>query len=421
MNLSRAFSVTLLTLASTAAWAATPQTFTTTYDPSRYNGSSGTITFNDWGYVGPAGVGAEQFQVGSGFDASRLGQVQNVVTLAPDRLTRDAPKTVSHDFSSDNYFKQANMDGQVSFFKWAYTTPTSNFYNMQIDKAGNYFVAKQDMQFGLFDSFDYKNMRPAPNNTIPPDEVNDTGLNFYPWAMSDGLGWCGSVLNSNPNGVGVMAGQLTFDVAFDVSTTDANILPDGQRLPNPVNSQVIPDMVMRSYGTYTVSVTDIDGYVQSYSGSAVMNNNNPTINPLDANGEVTGNALDPAYQNLVSFLGGGVIPNGAWVYNEGTWDMTVAPDQTVQGTTQGQTRTLDNATWHDNSFKGKAFLMRADGKRTLIDIQGTPGEIGAGHSDYVATDAAAYASIQPVPVPAAVWLFGSGLLGLVGIARRKAK
>ncbi len=28
--------------------------------------------------------------------------------------------------------------------------------------------------------------------------------------------------------------------------------------------------------------------------------------------------------------------------------------------------------------------------------------------------------LQPVPVPAAVWLFGSGLIGLVGIARRKA-
>jgi hypothetical protein len=26
---------------------------------------------------------------------------------------------------------------------------------------------------------------------------------------------------------------------------------------------------------------------------------------------------------------------------------------------------------------------------------------------------------QVVPVPAAVWLFGSGLLGLVGVARRK--
>jgi len=28
--------------------------------------------------------------------------------------------------------------------------------------------------------------------------------------------------------------------------------------------------------------------------------------------------------------------------------------------------------------------------------------------------------ITAVPVPAAVWLFGSGLIGLVGVARRKA-
>jgi hypothetical protein len=28
-------------------------------------------------------------------------------------------------------------------------------------------------------------------------------------------------------------------------------------------------------------------------------------------------------------------------------------------------------------------------------------------------------SVSTVPVPAAAWLFGSGLLGLVGVARRK--
>jgi len=32
-----------------------------------------------------------------------------------------------------------------------------------------------------------------------------------------------------------------------------------------------------------------------------------------------------------------------------------------------------------------------------------------------------FGSASVVPVPAAVWLFGSGLLGLLGIARRKAQ
>lgn len=34
-------------------------------------------------------------------------------------------------------------------------------------------------------------------------------------------------------------------------------------------------------------------------------------------------------------------------------------------------------------------------------------------------DSAQFAGSSPVPVPAAVWLFGSGLIGLVGVARRK--
>ena len=35
-------------------------------------------------------------------------------------------------------------------------------------------------------------------------------------------------------------------------------------------------------------------------------------------------------------------------------------------------------------------------------------------------EAGAYLSVSAVPVPAAVWLFGSGLVGLIGVARRKA-
>ena len=46
---------------------------------------------------------------------------------------------------------------------------------------------------------------------------------------------------------------------------------------------------------------------------------------------------------------------------------------------------------------------------------GTP----AGLTSYV-TDGFVYASlVSTVPIPAAIWLFGSGFIGLVGIARRK--
>jgi hypothetical protein len=43
----------------------------------------------------------------------------------------------------------------------------------------------------------------------------------------------------------------------------------------------------------------------------------------------------------------------------------------------------------------------------------------AGFDTTEGVTSAQFAGSSPVPVPAAVWLFGSGLLGLVGIARRK--
>lgn len=149
---------------------------------------------------------------------------------------------------------------------------------------------------------------------------------------------------------------------------------------------------MRSYGSYVVDVTK-DGYTQHYEGSAVENNTNPE----------TG-LLDPAFQNQVSFLGGGVIPEGVWVFNKGTPDVTVADVQGAKGTVDGETR-ADGAVWHKNGFGGYAFLLRADGTRELFYVNPT------GHSDYVAT--------VPEPEAYAMMLVGVGLVGGMAMRRRR--
>jgi hypothetical protein len=45
--------------------------------------------------------------------------------------------------------------------------------------------------------------------------------------------------------------------------------------------------------------------------------------------------------------------------------------------------------------------------------------LGNTWNDFGAIDASFIANLQVIPVPAAAWLFGSGLLGLIGVSRRK--
>ena len=69
--------------------------------------------------------------------------------------------------------------------------------------------------------------------------------------------------------------------------------------------------------------------------------------------------------------------------------------------------------------------MNGDGSIDFITLDGNgdgiPG-LPMDNGPFVSFNAAFLGTATPsaVPVPAAVWLFGSGLLGLVGVARRKA-
>ncbi len=60
-----------------------------------------------------------------------------------------------------------------------------------------------------------------------------------------------------------------------------------------------------------------------------------------------------------------------------------------------------NITYTGGSYQGNLSVGRLEGTITGTAIIATLG------------------SVSTVPIPAAIWLFGSGLLGLIGIARRK--
>ena len=389
--------LTLLAAALCASPAFAATTWTTPIDAATYAGSTGNITFNDWGYTGPTGVGANDFKVGTGFDAANVGQIQHVITKAPDYLTPDPASNVVGDLGGPS-FANANMDGGVNFYQWAYTTPAnSTFNNMKIDKAGNYRIAKQDMSFGNYDTFEYRD-----KTGVNPNQSYDTRINFKPYTVSDASGWCGSVLNPDPEGVAKMAGQVTFDFAMDVYY-------DFGGTPVYSSTQLVPGFVMRSYGDYSVNVTTSGGEVQAFSGSAVGNNTNPeSIVPG------VGGTLDPAYQNQVSFLGAGVLPEGVWISQDsfnpdGTRRMRTDTNATTGESTQVWDVTIveagtAGAVWHGNAFAGRAYLLRADGLRILDYVN------PEGHSNYVGT--------VPEPETYAMMLAGVGLVGTM-VARRR--
>jgi probable HAF family extracellular repeat protein len=97
------------------------------------------------------------------------------------------------------------------------------------------------------------------------------------------------------------------------------------------------------------------------------------------------------------------------------------------GQVVGYTLTANDAAEHaflysDGNMLDLNNLISPNSGWTVVDAQGINdlGQI-VGWGSYNGQDVAFLMTpISTVPLPAAFWLFGSGLLGLIGIARRKA-
>jgi len=89
------------------------------------------------------------------------------------------------------------------------------------------------------------------------------------------------------------------------------------------------------------------------------------------------------------------------ILDSGDPDLALFPTLKSQGYWSG--------TEFDSSFAWKLIFHSGE-----LSLDGT-GEVNYGVHNW----AVHAGNIHPIPIPAAVWLFGSGLLGLVGMERRK--
>jgi len=179
-----------------------------------------------------------------------------------------------------------------------------------------------------------------------------------------------------------------------VDDTD-NLLPTGYAIGDAFTVIMLADESLggtRTYSDGTV-VTVIDSFFIDYiGGSALPEFSGVTSNIVEQNfafttsGEFNGNLL--AAGNRLDVDASASVSGGSPVGLPSTW--VLADNPAYGGATQF------------------VITQRLEAPDSGSDVY-----------IYGILAFTAASSTNPVPVPAAVWLFGSGLLGLVGIARRK--
>ncbi len=107
-------------------------------------------------------------------------------------------------------------------------------------------------------------------------------------------------------------------------------------------------------------------------------------------------------------------PQKEAAYNRATWAMTV--NGVVLPQIFGQNYYVDISSVDTLHFLAeKSYYALGGGKTLIVDLLAQ--DIVQGNGSYNGS-LKANLQVVPVPIPAAVWLLGSGLIGLVGIRRK---
>lgn len=144
----------------------------------------------------------------------------------------------------------------------------------------------------------------------------------------------------------------------------------------------------------------------------------------------------PAQALMYNFAFTDVATSGSTISASGLLDVTAGVVTNISGTFNGNAITSlfgpNGFQGNDNLFSpttpqvtgyGFSFFVAAGNQSINVyrdDLTGNFLPCSACYGSYDGvTDTEINFSASPVPIPAAVWLFGSGLIGLVGIGRRR--
>ena len=75
----------------------------------------------------------------------------------------------------------------------------------------------------------------------------------------------------------------------------------------------------------------------------------------------------------------------------------------------------------DMGWTPMSWLFVADDTSATLQFQSLTETLGLTEGWGAALDNVSVLAVNPVPVPAAIWLFGTGLIGLVGFSKRKSR
>jgi len=176
----------------------------------------------------------------------------------------------------------------------------------------------------------------------------------------------------------------------------------------------------------------------SASAAIYTSNNSCLVGDMSAAADQCfGSTLPTPINDSESLLNSNTFGGLTGLFGHTDWDFLAKDDKdsgVVSGTDIGldvdpDGGTANSGTWSVNSgaldtFARVVLILKAG--NTFSSYLYEPGS-GAGNSGSWATSAlddkdlshlSIYTSVSPVPVPAAVWLFGTALIGFIGMSRR---